>query len=63
MIQDPEAKPRELSGTFQAAFLHLTSFLDQSNGKGKKKKKSRPNLFGEKVKLMQRKGCSKVKQD
>ena len=40
MIQDPEAKPRELSGTFQAAFLHLTSFLDQSNGKGKKKKKN-----------------------
>ena len=39
MIQDPEAKPRELSGTFQAAFLHLTSFLDQSNGNGKKKKK------------------------
>ena len=62
MIQDPEAKPRELSGTFQTAFLHLASFLDQSNGKGRKKK-SRPNLFGERVKPTQRKGCSKVKQD
>ena len=37
MIQGPEAKSRELSGTFQAAFLHLTSFPDQFNGKEKKK--------------------------
>lgn len=49
MIQGPEAKSRELSGTFQAAFLHLTSFPDQFNGK-EKKKKSRPNLFGGKSK-------------
>ena len=62
MIQGPEAKSRELSGTFQAAFLHLTSFPDQFNGKEKKKNPGQICL-GEKVKLMQRKGFSKGKQE
>lgn len=46
MIQDPEAKPRELSGTFQAAFLHPASFLDQSNGKGRKKNIQAKSVWG-----------------